>query len=87
MVSVLPRLLLILTPSSVREPVSIQKRAKDWGPGEFDRKAAAFWHEATLKSRDWLTIQTGTGVEAVKGAYFDVLTGKTPADKSWVVCL
>lgn len=68
-------------------PGHIQKRAKDWGPGAFDRKAAAFWRDATIKSRDWLTIQTGSGVDAVKAAYFDVLTGKTPADKSWVVGL
>ena len=68
-------------------PGHIQKRAKDWGPGEFDRKAAAFWHDPAIRSRDWLTIQTGTGVVAVRGAYFDVLAGKTPADKSWVVGL
>ena len=66
-------------------PGHIQKRSKDWGPGEFDRKAAAFWRDAAIKSRGWLTIQTGTGVDAVKGAYLDVLAGKTPADRSWVV--
>ena len=66
-------------------PGHIQKRAKDWGPGIFDQKAAAFWHDATLKSRDWLSIDKKAGIEAIGEAYMDVLAGKTPADRAWVV--
>ncbi len=66
-------------------PGHIQKRAKDWGPGEFDRKAAEFWHDATLKSRNWLKINRQSGAAAIGEAYMDVHAGKTPADRAWVV--
>ncbi len=66
-------------------PGHIQKRTQDWGLGEFEKRAAAFWHEAALKSRDWLTIRKETGCDAVTRAYENVLNGKTPADSAWVV--
>lgn len=66
-------------------PGHIQKRSKDWGPGEFDRKAAEFWHDATVKSRDWLKINRQSGIDAIGEAYMDVLAGKTAADSAWVV--
>ncbi len=66
-------------------PGHIQKRTQDWGPGEFEKRAAAFWHDAALKSRDWLKIQMAKGPGAVEQAYRDVLSGKTPAEKAWVV--
>jgi len=66
-------------------PGHIQKRTQDWGPGEFEKRASAFWHKAALKSRDWLNIQKETGEDAVSRAYEDVLNGKTPANGAWVV--
>ena len=66
-------------------PGHIQKRATDWGPGEFEKRAFQFWHEASVKSRDWLTIKKEIGGDAVTRAYSDVLDGKTPADTVWVV--
>lgn len=68
-------------------PGHIQKRGKDWGKGEFDRRAAAFWAEAAVKSADWLTIQQGDGADAVAAAWAEVLAGKTDADKSWAVTM
>ena len=65
-------------------PGHIQKRAKDWGPGEFEKRAFAFWRDAAVKSRDWLTIRKEMGADAVERAYQDVLGGKTPADAVWV---
>ena len=66
-------------------PGHIQKRNQDWGPGEFEKRAHAFWREAALKSRSWLTIEQASGREAVGNAWRDVLAGKTPADAAWVV--
>ncbi|MEM7545589.1 MAG: DUF2855 family protein [Pseudomonadota bacterium] len=68
-------------------PGHIQKRGKDWGPGEFDRRSAAFWHDATLKSRAWLTIKEGDGPEAVSAAWMEVLTGKTKPEEAWAVAI
>ena len=66
-------------------PGHIQKRAKDWGPGEFEKRAQLFWHQAALKSRAWLTIKEAQGAEAVDHAWKEVLAGKTPANEAWVV--
>jgi hypothetical protein len=68
-------------------PSHIQKRGKDWGKGEFDRRAAAFWAEAAVRSASWLTIQRGDGVDAVASAWAEVLAGKTDANKSWAVAM
>ena len=66
-------------------PGHIQKRTKDWGPGEFENRAKAFWHDMAVKSRAWLTIKQGAGPAAVETAWRDVLEGKTPANEAWVV--
>ncbi len=66
-------------------PGHIQKRTQDWGPGEFENRAGAFWRDAALKSRDWLKIKTENGPAAIERAYRDVLDAKTPADSAWVV--
>ncbi len=66
-------------------PGHIQKRAQDWGPGEFEKHASAFWRKAAQKSRKWLKIKIENGPEAVERAYRDVLGAKTPADCAWVI--
>ena len=66
-------------------PGHIQKRASEWGPGEFEKRAFAFWQDAAVKSRQWLKIEKQSGATAVEKAYRDVLAAKTPADAAWVV--
>ncbi len=66
-------------------PSHIQKRTTDWGPGEFEKRATMFWHQAALKSRTWMNIKSAAGAEAVETAYRDVLAAKTPANAAWVV--
>ncbi len=53
-------------------PGHIQKRASDWGPGEFDNRAKDFWRSAAGKSRDWLILDTVHGL-AASGAVFERL--------------
>ena len=64
-------------------PGHIQKRAKDWGPGEFEKRAFAFWRDAAIKSRTWLSIRNDAGADAVEKVYREVLNGETPADAVW----
>lgn len=64
-------------------PGHIQKRAKDWGPGEFEKRAFAFWRDAAVDSRTWLSIRKDAGAEAVEKVYREVLNGETPADAVW----
>ncbi|MEO1015610.1 MAG: DUF2855 family protein [Pseudomonadota bacterium] len=66
-------------------PGHIQKRATDWGPGVFERRAFDFWRSAAVKSRDWLTIHKGSGPDAIEAAIAEVYAGETPANVGWVV--
>ena len=66
-------------------PGHIQKRAADWGPGEFEKRAYGFWARAAEKSNAWLNYNSQTGREAVEQSYQDVRSGKTPADTVWIV--
>lgn len=53
-------------------PGHIQKRATDWGKGEFENRAFAFWQSAAAKSDSWLTYETTSGL-ADLAAVFDAL--------------
>ncbi|WP_417515644.1 DUF2855 family protein [Minwuia sp.] len=66
-------------------PGHIQKRSKDWGKGEFDRRAAAFWAQTALKSRDWLTIDRQSGADAVAAVWAETLAGDVPPAQGRVV--
>lgn len=68
-------------------PGHIAKRKEDWGPGVFDRRAAAFWAETAAKSRDWLSLRRGEGPEAVAAAWAEVLAGATSPDAAWTVAM
>lgn len=66
-------------------PGRMQKRAEDWGPGEFERRALAFWRDAAQRSRDWLRIERVTGAPALEQAYLRMLAGETPPDRGVIV--
>jgi hypothetical protein len=68
-------------------PAHIQKRSKEWGPGEFEKKALRFWYEAALKSRDWLTIEHYDGMAALSDVYDRLLAGRIPPDQGIIVSL
>jgi len=57
-------------------PGHIQKRAAEWGPRVFDKKARAFWREAALKSRDWMRIEETRGMEKIEDIYHRVRDGR-----------
>lgn len=66
-------------------PGHIQKRASDWGPGVFEKKAFEFWKDGALKSRSWLTIERRKGFGAIDSAWKEVLGGAAPPEKGVVV--
>ena len=66
-------------------PAHIQKRSQDWGPGEFEKRALAFWHKAAIRSRDWLTISEYNGMIDLSTVYQELLAGRVPPDKGVVV--
>ena len=66
-------------------PGHIEKRAKDWGPGVFERKALAFWKDAAAKSRSWLRIERVRGMKGLEQAYLQVLKGRSSPDSGLIV--
>ncbi len=59
-------------------PGHIQKRAKDWGKGRFEKRSAAFWRDAAIRSQDWLTMTRQSGSEAVADLWIEALSGRMP---------
>ncbi len=65
-------------------PGHMAKRAKEWGPGEFERRGEAFWRRATEKSRNWLEWRRAEGPEATEAAWREVLAGGAPPSAVWI---
>lgn len=68
-------------------PGHIQQRSEEWGPGEFQKKAYAFWHSAAIRSRDWLNIERCQGVECTAGVFERVRDGEVSPDTGLVVII
>lgn len=68
-------------------PSHIEKRAKDWGPGEFEKKAMTFWQGAAVESRDWLEMQVFSGFNNLKDIYLRLLAGQTRPEQGIIVTL
>ncbi len=68
-------------------PAHIRKRAEEWAPGEFQRKAYAFWRSAAARSRDWLDIERCHGFDRIQDVYERVRDGKVSPDTGLVVVL
>lgn len=66
-------------------PGHIQKRAAEWGPGVFEKKAFVFWRDAALASRDWLKLDRASGMKALEAAYLRILKGESAPDRGVVV--
>lgn len=68
-------------------PAHIKKRAEDWGPGAFEKKALEFWQRAAGRSREWLDIVRVDGLDGLAEAYRRVLEGGYPPTAGVTVVL
>jgi len=68
-------------------PTQVNKRMKDWGPEDFQRRAAAALHEFVGGSRSWLDVRHSSGAEAVAGVWDGVVAGTVPPNIGHVVSL
>lgn len=68
-------------------PSHIEKRTKDWGPGEFDQRAFAFWKRAAERSRAWLNVERFEGADAALGAYERMRLGSFPPETGVILSL
>lgn len=82
----------VMGPDFIRErsamffaPGHMQKRASDWGPGVFEKKAFIFWRDAAVRSRDWLKLDRALGMKGLEDAYQRVLSGQAPPDRGVIV--
>jgi len=66
-------------------PGHIQKRAADWGPGVFEKKAFVFWRDAAVKSRAWLKFEKAQGMNGLESAFRRVLKGEFSPDRGIIV--
>lgn len=66
-------------------PGHIQKRAADWGPGVFEKKAIVFWRDAAMRSRSWLKFDRSLGMKGLEAAYRRVLVGSSAPDRGVIV--
>ena len=66
-------------------PGHIQKRSEEWGPGEFQKRAHAFWHSVAIRSRDWLNIERCHGFACAEDVFKRVRDGEVSPDTGLVV--
>lgn len=66
-------------------PGHIQKRAKEWGAGVFDKRAFAFWREAAIESRRWLRIERAEGPASMEAVFHRVRKGEVRPDEGVIV--
>ena len=68
-------------------PTQIEKRAKDWGPGELMHRAGRAFAEFASFSDAWLHIDRGAGQEDVERAYRAVRDGTSEPTTGFVLTL
>jgi hypothetical protein len=68
-------------------PDRVVKRTKDWGGAGMETKVADAWHPFCEWIGGWLEPIRGSGFEAVKSAYLDVLEGRVDPKTAHVLSL
>ncbi|MFI5895784.1 DUF2855 family protein [Actinoplanes sp. NPDC051513] len=66
-------------------PTQMRKRRHDWGRDELDRRFAEAWRRFASAVAGHLDVQAGTGPEALRDAWSDVLAGRVPPAAGRVV--
>jgi hypothetical protein len=66
-------------------PTQIEKRHQDWGPGVVEAKLGEAWGPFIEQVSGWITIQHGTGADAVIDVYVELLENRTRPDTAHVL--
>lgn len=75
------------TPTLFFAPDRIIKRAEDWGRAGLEDRVAEAWHPFCGWAAGWLETIPGSGFDAVRDAYLDVLDGRVAPDRAHVLSL
>jgi hypothetical protein len=68
-------------------PDRVVKRSRDWGRAELESRVAAAWHPFCEWIGGWLEVVRGSGFDAVRDAYLDVLEGRVEPRSAHVLTL
>ncbi|HET8863131.1 MAG TPA: DUF2855 family protein [Solirubrobacterales bacterium] len=68
-------------------PDRVVKRSKDWGRAGLETRVAEVWHPFCEWTAGWLESIPGSGFEAVRAAYLDVLEGRVDPRHAHVLTL
>ncbi len=66
-------------------PAQIRKRFKEWGPEKFGERMAKNWFAFVEYSRDWMTVETVSGLEAAGGVIRRFLDRETSPKTGYIV--
>jgi Protein of unknown function (DUF2855) len=74
-------------PSFFFAPDRVVKRSADWGRADLESRVADAWHPFCEWIGAWLEPIRGSGFDAVRTAYLDVLEGRVAPDQAHVLTL
>lgn len=66
-------------------PSHIQKRMKDWGPAEFQKRSMGFMMKSIGASQAWLKVKEVDGISGLADIYQNVCDGRIPANEGVIV--
>jgi hypothetical protein len=66
-------------------PSQIEKRRGEWGPGVIESKLGEAWGPFIEQVSGWIEIQHGSGVDAVRDVYVELLENRTRPDTAHVL--
>ncbi|HET7054339.1 MAG TPA: DUF2855 family protein [Solirubrobacterales bacterium] len=75
------------TPSLFFAPDRVVKRSEDWGRGGLETRVAEAWHPFCEWTAGWLEPIHGSGFDAVRDAYLEVLEGRVEPKHAHVLTL
>jgi hypothetical protein len=73
------------SPTVFFAPSQIEKRREEWGPGVIEARLGAAWRPFVEQVSGWIDIQHGSGVDAVRDVYLQMLENRTSPDTAHVL--
>lgn len=66
-------------------PSRIQKRMKEWGPGEFAKRSGGFIQKAAMQSRSWLKPIKLQGLNDLQERFVDIANGRIAPNEGLII--
>jgi hypothetical protein len=66
-------------------PTQIDKRRGEWGPGVLEQRLGEAWAAFVPQAAEWVTVEHGTGADAVAEVWAELVEGSTRPDRAHVL--